>query len=171
MPLKHYKHALITLLDARRSEQRIPRTHTMRLVSSIRAALCLLLVVVLASDREPAAAVTLSTSSRWIVDPAGHRVKLACVNWPSHLEPVVTEGLGRQPVGAITGMVVSLGFNCVRLTYPIALATNASLSVLTVRQSLLAHGLSETVGGVEVNNPGFLDLTLIDSLKAMPETS
>ncbi|CAD6250452.1 unnamed protein product [Miscanthus lutarioriparius] len=121
----------------------------MRLVSSIRAALCLLLVVVLASDREPAAAVTLSTSSRWIVDPAGHRVKLACVNWPSHLEPVVTEGLGRQPVGAISGMIVSLGFNCVRLTYPIALATNASLSALTVRQSLLAHGLSETVGGVE----------------------
>jgi hypothetical protein len=137
---------------------------------SRRAALRLLLVLVLlaAGHRERAAAVTLSTSSRWIVDQAGHRVKLACVNWPSHLEPVVTEGLGRQPVGAIAGMVVSLGFNCVRLTYPIALATNASLSSLTVRQSLLAHGLAETAGGVEVNNPGFLDLTLMESFKAKP---
>ncbi|RCV07123.1 hypothetical protein SETIT_1G219100v2 [Setaria italica] len=137
---------------------------------SRRAALCLLLVLLLAWHRERAAALTLSTSSRWIVDQAGHRVKLACVNWPSHLEPVVTEGLGRQPVGAIAGMVVSLGFNCVRLTYPIALATNASLSSLTVRQSLLAHGLAETAGGVEVNNPGFLDLTLMESLKAVVNT-
>ncbi|PAN06838.1 hypothetical protein PAHAL_1G292000 [Panicum hallii] len=133
-----------------------------------RAALCLLVVLVAAGHRATrAAAVTLSTSSRWVVDPAGRRVKLACVNWPSHLEPVVIEGLGRQPVGAIAGMVVSLGFNCIRLTYPIALATNASLSSLTVRQSLLAHGLAETAGGVEVNNPGFLDLTLMDSLKAV----
>ncbi|CAO2039488.1 unnamed protein product [Urochloa humidicola] len=133
-------------------------------------ALRLLLVITLLAGgghRERAAAVTLSTSSRWIVDQAGHRVKLACANWPSHLEPVVTEGLGRRPVGAIAGMVVSLGFNCVRLTYPIALATNATLSSLTVRQSLLAHGLAETVGGVEVNNPGFLDLTLMESLKAV----
>ncbi|CAL5021099.1 unnamed protein product [Urochloa decumbens] len=129
--------------------------------------LLLLAVLLAGGHRERAAAVTLSTSSRWIVDQAGHRVKLACVNWPSHLEPVVTEGLGRQPVGAIAGMIVSLGFNCVRLTYPIALATNATLSSLTVRQSLLAHGLDETVGGVEVNNPGFLDLTLMDSLKAV----
>ena len=36
-----------------------------------------------------------------------------------------------------------------------------------MRQSLLAHGLAETAGGVEVNNPGFLDLTLMDSLKAV----
>ncbi|CAN6279072.1 unnamed protein product [Urochloa humidicola] len=133
-------------------------------------ALRLLLAVVLLAGgghRERAAAVTLSTSSRWIVDQAGHRVKLACVNWPSHLEPVVTEGLGRQPVGGIAGMVVSLGFNCVRLTYPIALATNSSLASLTVRQSLLSHGLAETAAGVEVNNPGFLDLTLMESLKAV----
>ncbi|KAF0929420.1 hypothetical protein E2562_021433 [Oryza meyeriana var. granulata] len=112
-------------------------------------------------------AVTLSTSSRWIVDEAGRRVKLACVNWPSHLEPVVTEGLGRQPVDAISKKVASQGFNCVRLTYAIALATNASLSSLTVRRSLLAHGLAETVAGVEVNNPGFLDLTLIESFRAV----
>ncbi|KAL6634050.1 hypothetical protein ACP70R_026721 [Stipagrostis hirtigluma subsp. patula] len=137
--------------------------------ASPRVALCLVLALLLAAGRHSgrAAAVTLSASSRWIVDEAGRRVKLACVNWPSHLEPVVTEGLGRQPVGAISATVASLGFNCVRLTYPIALATNASLSSLTVRQSLLAHGLAETVGGVEANNPGFLDLTLMESLKAV----
>uniref|UniRef100_A0A0D9VHU2 Glycoside hydrolase family 5 domain-containing protein n=1 Tax=Leersia perrieri TaxID=77586 RepID=A0A0D9VHU2_9ORYZ len=114
-------------------------------------------------------AVTLSTSSRWIVDEAGRRVKLACVNWPSHLEPVVTEGLGNQPVDAISKKVSALGFNCVRLTYPIVLASNASLSSLTVRRSLLAHGLAGTVAGVEANNPGLLDLTLIESFRAVVE--
>lgn len=139
--------------------------HTMG--SSLRFAVCLVVVFAGWHRELQATAVTLSTSSRWIVDEAGHRVKLACVNWPSHLEPVVTEGLGRQPVDAISKKVASLGFNCVRFTYPIALPTNASLSSLTVRQSLLAHGLVETVGAVEVNNPGFLDLTLIDSFKAV----
>ncbi|TVU29412.1 hypothetical protein EJB05_20977 [Eragrostis curvula] len=133
---------------------------------SLHVSLCLTLVL-LAGHRDRAAAVTLSTSSRWIVDESGHRVKLACVNWPSHLEPVVTEGLGRQPVGAISARLAALGFNCVRLTYPTALATNATLSSLTVRQSLLAHGLTESVGGVQVNNPGILDLTLMESLKAV----
>lgn len=139
----------------------------MRLPLPLRVVLPWLLLVLLAGYHDHAAAVTLSTSSRWIVDEAGHRVKLACVNWPSHLEPVVTEGLGRQPVGAIAARLASLGFNCVRLTYPTALATNATLSSLTVRQSLLAHGLGETAGGVAVNNPGFLDLTLMDSFRAV----
>uniref|UniRef100_A0A0D3EEZ3 Glycoside hydrolase family 5 domain-containing protein n=1 Tax=Brassica oleracea var. oleracea TaxID=109376 RepID=A0A0D3EEZ3_BRAOL len=35
----------------------------------------------------------LSTKSRWIVDERGQRVKLACVNWPAHLQPAVAEGL------------------------------------------------------------------------------
>jgi hypothetical protein len=138
--------------------------NTMRMASASLGLVPFLLFVLLAGH---AAAVTLSTSSRWIVDESGHRVKLACVNWPSHLEPVVTEGLGRQPVGAIVATLASLGFNCVRLTYPITLATNATLSSLTVRQSLLAHGLAETVGGVQVNNPAYLDLTLMESLKAV----
>jgi hypothetical protein len=70
--------------------------------------------------------VTLSTASRWIVDESGKRVKLACVNWPSHLEPMLAEGLSKQPVGAIAGDVAAMGFNCVRLTWPIFLVTNAS---------------------------------------------
>ncbi|KAL5207608.1 hypothetical protein ABZP36_032043 [Zizania latifolia] len=136
-----------------------------------RVALCVVLACACQCyhDREhrQAMAVTLSTSSRWIVDEAGRRVKLACVNWPSHLEPVVTEGLGRQPVDVISKKVAAMGFNCVRLTYPIALATNASLSSLTVLQSLRAHGLAETVAAVEVNNLGFLDLTLVDAFRAV----
>uniref|UniRef100_A0A0E0K1Y0 Glycoside hydrolase family 5 domain-containing protein n=1 Tax=Oryza punctata TaxID=4537 RepID=A0A0E0K1Y0_ORYPU len=133
-----------------------------------RVALCV--VLAFAGQAAVVDAVTLSTSSRWIVDEAGRRVKLACVNWPSHLEPVVTEGLGMQPVDAISKKVTSLGFNCVRLTYPIALPTNASLSSLTVRRSLLAHGLADTVAGVEANNPGFLDLTLIESFRAVVDS-
>ncbi|XP_052144724.1 glycosyl hydrolase 5 family protein-like [Oryza glaberrima] len=137
-----------------------------------RVALCLVLFAFAGLHAAAVEAVTLSTSSRWIVDDeaGGRRVKLACVNWPSHLEPVVTEGLGMQPVDAISKKVASLGFNCVRLTYPIALATNASLSSLTVRRSLLAHGLAGAVAGVEANNPGLLDLTLIESFRAVVDS-
>ena len=45
-------------------------------------------------------ALPLSTNSRWIVDDGyqGRGVKLTCVNWPSHLEAAVAEGLNKQPL-------------------------------------------------------------------------
>uniref|UniRef100_M8B8X6 Endoglucanase E1 n=1 Tax=Aegilops tauschii TaxID=37682 RepID=M8B8X6_AEGTA len=101
----------------------------------------------------PAAAVTLSTASRWVVDEAGDRVKLACVNWPSHLEPMLAEGLGKRPVGAIAGDVAAMGFNCVRLTWPTFLVTNASYSSLTVEQSFQRLNLTESLAGIRANNP------------------
>lgn len=107
----------------------------------------------------------LSTSSRWIVDEAGRRVKLACINWVSHLEPVVAEGLGKQPLDAISKRVAASGFNCVRLTWPLFLATNDTLANLTVRQSLQALGLAESVAAVQVNNPDLVDLTLIQAFQ------
>jgi hypothetical protein len=110
--------------------------------------------------------VTLSTASRWIVDESGKRVKLACVNWPSHLEPMLAEGLSKQPVGAIAGDVAAMGFNCVRLTWPIFLVTNASYSDVTVAQSFQRLNLAESLSGIRVNNPGLVDLKLIDAFKA-----
>ncbi|CAA6668047.1 unnamed protein product [Spirodela intermedia] len=77
-------------------------------------------------------AAALSTSSRWIVDDDGSRVKMACVNWAAHLEGVVAEGLSRRPLDSISKKISSLGFNCVRLTWPLFLATNDSLASLTL---------------------------------------
>ena len=113
-----------------------------------------------------AAAPTLSTASRWVVDASGSRVKLACVNWPSHLEPMLAEGLGQRPVGAIAADVAAMGFNCVRLTWPTFLVTNASYGNLTVAQSFQRLNLTESLAGVRANNPAVADLKLLDALKA-----
>ncbi|KAJ1405346.1 Ricin B, lectin domain [Sesbania bispinosa] len=117
---------------------------------------------------KPVVAITgvpLQTNSRWIVNQDGQRVKLACVNWVSHLEAVVAEGLSKQPVDVISKGIKSMGFNCVRLTWPILLLTNDSLASLTVRQSFQSLGLLETVAGVQANNPSIIDLTLIQAFQ------
>lgn len=112
---------------------------------------------------KPVDGFPLSTNSRWIVDDkSGQRVKLACVNWASHLEPVVAEGLSKKPVDAISKEILAMGFNCVRFTWPIYLATNDSLASLTVRQSFLKIGLTETIAGIQTNNPSIIDLPLIE---------
>ncbi|KAG6383510.1 hypothetical protein SASPL_156737 [Salvia splendens] len=80
------------------------------------------------STATPAAALPLSTESRWIVDESGHRAKLACVNWPSHLEVMVAEGLSKKPAEQISSEIIDLGFNCVRLTWPLFLFTNDTFS-------------------------------------------
>ncbi|KAL5552754.1 hypothetical protein UlMin_040155 [Ulmus minor] len=114
-----------------------------------------------------ATALPLSTSSRWIVDEGGKRVKLSCLNWVSHLEPVVAEGLSKQPLDAISKRIGSMGFNCVRLTWPLFLATNDSLASLTVRESFQSLGLSDAISGVQSNNPSIIDLSLIEAFQAV----
>ena len=71
----------------------------------------------------------LSTSSRWIVDATGERVKLRCVNWAGHMEANIPEGLHKQPVENIADKIRDLGFNCVRLTYSIDHALNPDISL------------------------------------------
>lgn len=114
---------------------------------------------------QAAVGLPLHTDSRWIVDEQGQRVKLRCVNWVSHLEAVVAEGLSKQPIDEITNRIGSLGFNCVRLTWPLFLATNESLSSLTVRQSFQRLGLREAIAGVQANNPFIIDLPLIKAFE------
>ncbi|CAA7404876.1 unnamed protein product [Spirodela intermedia] len=111
-------------------------------------------------------AAALSTSSRWIVDDDGSRVKMACVNWAAHLEGVVAEGLSRRPLDSISKKISSLGFNCVRLTWPLFLATNDSLASLTVRESFLRLALHDSIVGVEANNPELIDAPLIQAFQA-----
>ncbi|KAJ6689108.1 hypothetical protein OIU85_005507 [Salix viminalis] len=112
-------------------------------------------------------ALPLSTDSRWIVDENGQRVKLACVNWVSHLEVMVAEGLSKQPMDAIAKRIVSLGFNCVRLTWPVFLVTNDTLGSLTVRQSLESLALLESISGIQANNPSIIDLPLLNVYQAV----
>ncbi|KAL2343117.1 hypothetical protein Fmac_004402 [Flemingia macrophylla] len=111
--------------------------------------------------------VPLDTNSRWIVNEDGQRVKLACVNWVSHLDAVVAEGLSKQPVDVIATRIKSMGFNCVRLTWPILLLTNHSLASLTVRHSFQSLGLLQSVAGVQANNPSIIDLPLIQAFQAV----
>ncbi|KAI9119569.1 hypothetical protein K1719_009445 [Acacia pycnantha] len=54
----------------------------------------------------------------------GERVKLACVNWVSHLEPLIAEGLSKQPVDVNSKKIKSMGFNCVRFTWLILLVSD-----------------------------------------------
>lgn len=71
----------------------------------------------------------LSTSSRWILDAEGHRVKLRCINWAGHLETNTLEGLHKQSVDFIADFVQSQGFNCVRMTYSTDHALNPDVRV------------------------------------------
>ncbi|KAK9052714.1 hypothetical protein SSX86_029344 [Deinandra increscens subsp. villosa] len=127
----------------------------------------LLLLATIFHRHLTAVALPLSTNSRWIVNEGegGKRVKLSCVNWVSHLDAVVAEGLSKQPVDVISNKILEMGFNCVRLTYPLFLFTNDSLGSVTVRQSLKKLGLIESIAGFQANNPSILDLPLIKAFQ------
>ncbi|GLU03175.1 hypothetical protein SLE2022_203900 [Rubroshorea leprosula] len=127
-----------------------------------------LLLLFLTHRAQPGISLPLSTDSRWIVDgQTGQRIKLACVNWVSHLQPVVAEGLSKQPVDKISKQILSMGFNCVRFTWPLFLAINDSLASVTVRQSFESLGLTEAIAGIQVNNPSIIDVPLIQAFQAV----
>lgn len=110
----------------------------------------------------------LSTRGRWIVDDAsGERVKLACVNWISHLQPMVVEGLHKRPLRDIAGAITEMGFNCVRLTWATYMFTRPSFGNRTVAESFSSLGLSEATGGVGRNNPELLNLSLVEAYEAV----
>ncbi|XP_042519105.1 glycosyl hydrolase 5 family protein-like [Macadamia integrifolia] len=106
----------------------------------------------------------LHTNSRWIVDEDDKRVKLACVNWAGHLPPLLAEGLSKQPLDTISKKIVSMGFNCVRLTWPTFMVTNDTLSSMTVHDSFQGYNLLESVAGLQVNNPSLLNITILQKL-------
>ncbi|KAI1108102.1 glycoside hydrolase family 5 protein [Nemania sp. NC0429] len=87
----------------------------------------------------------LKTSSRWILDADGQRVKLRCVNWAGHLEANTPEGLNKQPVSHIADFVAAQGFNCVRLTYSIDHALNPNVPLSQ------AFASAATAANIDVN--------------------
>ncbi|CAL5349794.1 unnamed protein product [Camellia sinensis] len=96
---------------------------------------------------QPVAALPLSIDSRWIVDETGHR------------------GLIKQSIDSISKKIVSMGFNCVRLTWPLFLATNDLLANTTVRHSFRNLGLTESIAGFQANNPSIIDHSLISAFQ------
>ncbi|KAK6930936.1 Glycoside hydrolase, family 5, partial [Dillenia turbinata] len=95
-------------------------------------------------------AFPLSTNSRWIVDENGKRVKLACVNWPAHLDTMIAEGLSKQPLDAISQRIASLGFNCVRLTWAVDMVVQ--LERIEIIDVLFHLGLNDDMNGFGANN-------------------
>lgn len=91
---------------------------------SLLAALGAVLPAAVLSQKLP-----LSTSSRWILDADGQRVKLRCVNWAGHQEANLPEGLNKQSVDYIASFIAQQGFNCVRLTYSIDHALSPDVPV------------------------------------------
>ena len=49
----------------------------------------------------------LQTSSRWILDADGARVKMRCINWAGHGEANVPEGLHKASVASIADFVAA----------------------------------------------------------------
>lgn len=114
--------------------------------------------------------VPLSTSSRWIIsNSSGKRVKLTCVNWVSHLQPMIAEGLEKQPLDYIAKQIVSTGFNCVRFTWPTYMFTRPNYGSITVSQSLHKFNLSAAKSGISKNNPRILNMKVADLHKAVVE--
>jgi hypothetical protein len=60
-----------------------------------------------------------TTTSRWIVDAAGHNVTYAGVNWPGAADTMIPEGLQYASIQSIISKIKSLGMNVIRLTYAI----------------------------------------------------
>ncbi|SPO00561.1 uncharacterized protein DNG_03309 [Cephalotrichum gorgonifer] len=88
--------------------------------------------------------VPLFSTSRWVVDSAGKRVKLRCINWAAHLETNIPEGLHKQPLPKLAEWISSNGFNCVRLTYSTDMALNPGLPVRdSFRKAAKETGASE----------------------------
>ncbi|KAF2301729.1 hypothetical protein GH714_028815 [Hevea brasiliensis] len=80
---------------------------------------------------------------------------------------VVAEGLSKQSMDEIAKKIVSTGFNCVRLAWPLFLVTNDTYAYLTVRQSFQGLGLLESISCIQANNPSIIDLPLIKAHQAV----
>ena len=101
-----------------------------------------------------------STSSRWVVDRLGVRVKLSCVNWAGHLEVGIPEGLSKNTAPRIINLIQANGFNCVRLTSSTWLWANNTYGAQTVSQSFDALRITSSAVTLAAFNPEFYLLSL-----------
>ena len=114
-------------------------------------------------------ALPLSASDRWIVDSKGAHVRLSCVNWPTHMETMLPEGLHHNSANNIAALVAQMGFNCVRLSYSIdfALLIPNPASTPTARQSLTKQSLTQLISGFTQHNPTLIDKSVVTAFEAV----
>ena len=68
----------------------------------------------------------LRTDGAQILDSSSNTVRFRCVNWPASLETLLPEGLADVSPENMADKVRDMGFNCVRLTYSVALIKQRS---------------------------------------------
>ena len=90
-----------------------------------------------------------------IINKDGEKVRLACFNWPGHMDLMIPEGLSKQSAVSIIATASDLGFNCVRLTFATEMAV--SNDTKTVRQRLEELGMAEFIPQILLNNAWVLD--------------
>ena len=108
----------------------------------------------------------LSTKGRWIVDSTtGRRVKLVCVNWPSHTQSMLIEGLNHRPLKELADEAIKLRFNCVRLTYATQMFTRYANR--TVEENFDLLDLEQAKAGLAQYNPFVLNKTIAEAYEAV----
>lgn len=70
--------------------------------------------------------VPLKTNGAAIMDGISNAVRFRCVNWPASLETLLPEGLADTTPEEMANTIRDMGFNCVRLTYSVALIKQRS---------------------------------------------
>ncbi|XP_023536240.1 uncharacterized protein LOC111797470 [Cucurbita pepo subsp. pepo] len=103
---------------------------------------------------------------RWIVDSTtGRRVKLVCVNWPSHTQSMLIEGLNHRPLKELADEAIKLRFNCVRLTYATQMFTRYANR--TVEENFDLLDLEQAKAGLAQYNPFVLNKTIAEAYEAV----
>ncbi|XP_050229018.1 glycosyl hydrolase 5 family protein-like [Mercurialis annua] len=108
----------------------------------------------------------LSTNKRWIIDAkSGERVKLACVTWASHMEPMLAEGLDKKPLSYLASKLSNHRFNCVRLTWASYMFTR--YHKLSVAHSFESLNLTKAKAGLAIHNPNLLNMSVVEAFKSV----
>ena len=127
--------------------------------------LCLILLLALSLFASHSNSLPLSTNKRWIVDESGKRVKLHCVNWSSHINSMVAEGLDLIPLKDLVAEIKDLGFNCVRYTWATHMFTRyANRKVGDTLDSLRLGGVRL---GIRAYTPSLENVTLVEAFDAV----
>jgi aryl-phospho-beta-D-glucosidase BglC (GH1 family) len=123
--------------------------------------LCLILLLVFSIFSSNSNSLPLSSNKRWIVDESGKRVKLHCVNWSSHLNAMIAEGLDTIPLKKLIVQLKELGFNCVRYTWATHMFTR--YSTYKVGENFDKLNLTGTRLGIGFYNPSLENVTVADA--------
>jgi aryl-phospho-beta-D-glucosidase BglC (GH1 family) len=103
----------------------------------------------------------LSAAGADIVDVAGHKVQLRCVNWyGAQLHQLVPSGLDLQPLDGIAAVISEdLSLNCVRLVYALEMVRRGSEPVVNATSLLAANPALQSMSYMQLFDAAVLALT------------